>query len=34
MLTRDENEISEMELASDETSQQFTFNLQTGSVNL
>jgi len=33
MLTREENGISEMELATDETSQQFTFSLQTGSDN-
>jgi hypothetical protein len=33
MLTCKENRISEMELATDKTSQQFTFNLQTGSDN-
>jgi hypothetical protein len=33
MLICEENRISEMELATDEMSQQFTFNLQTGSDN-
>jgi hypothetical protein len=33
MLTREENRVSEMELATDEMSQQFIFNLQTGSDN-
>jgi len=33
MLTCEENGICEMELPTDETSQQFTFNLQTGSDN-